>query len=187
MRHSLTRDDLDALMAELAHTAPHQGSFRVYFVGGGTAVYLGWRDSTIDADLHADDDRVFHDIQAIKERLEINIEFARPEQFVPPLTGTADRHVLIQTVGRVSFYHYDPYAQLLSKVVRGFGRDLGDATTLVDAGMVDMQRFNALVEAIPDSTYAKYPRLSAKAVRDAVDAFTEAFPDLRKQKGKSPE
>lgn len=174
MRHSLTRDDLDALMAELARTAPREGTYRVYFVGGGTAVYLGWRDSTIDADLHADDDRVFHDIQAIKERLEINIEFARPEQFVPPLAGTAERHVFVQTIGRVSFYHYDPYAQLLAKVVRGFGRDLGDATALVEAGMVDMERLKALVEAIPESTYAKYPRLSAKAVRDAVDAFSKA-------------
>lgn len=171
MRHSLTRDDLDALMAELARTAPREGTYRVYFVGGGTAVYLGWRDSTIDADLHADDDRVFHDIQAIKERLEINIEFARPEQFVPPLAGSAERHVFVRTIDRVSFYHYDPYAQLLAKVVRGFGRDLADATALVKAGMVDIERFKALVEAIPDSTYAKYPRLSAKAVRDAVDAF----------------
>lgn len=86
----------------------------------------------------------------------------------------------------MSFYHYDPYAPLLSKVVRGFGRDLAEATALVEARMVDMERFKALVEAIPDSTYAKYPRLSAKAVRDAVDAFTEAFPDFRNRKDKSP-
>jgi hypothetical protein len=174
VRHSLTRDDLDTLMAELARTAPRGGNYRVYFVGGGTAVCLGWRESTIDADLHADDDRIFHDIQAIKERLEINIEFAQPEQFVPPLAGTADRHVLVQTIGRVSFYHYDPYAQLLSKVVRGFNRDLADAAALVESGMVDMERFKALVEAIPDSAYAKYPRLSAKAVQDAVEAFSKA-------------
>lgn len=173
MRHSLTRDDLDALMAELARSAPHNKSHRVYFVGGGTAVYLGWRDSTIDADLHADDESVFRDIQAIKERLEINIEFAQPEQFVPPLAGTADRHVFIQTVAKVSFYHYDPYAQLLAKIVRGFGRDLADAAALVETGMVDMERFKALVEAIPDSTYAKYPHLSAEAVQDAVEAFDE--------------
>jgi len=171
MRHSLTRDDLKALMAELARSAPNNKSHRVYFVGGGTAVYLGWRESTIDADLHADDESVFRDIQAIKERLDINIEFAQPEQFVPPLAGTANRHAYIETIEKVSFYHYDPYAQLLSKVVRGFRRDLADAAALVETRMVDLEQFKALVEAIPVSTYAKYPRLSPAAVREAVDAF----------------
>ena len=47
----------------------------------------GWRSSTIDAHLYSDEDEVFHDIQAIKERLQLNIEFARPEDFVPPLEG----------------------------------------------------------------------------------------------------
>lgn len=175
VRHSLTLDDLRALMAELARLAPRNKSHRVYFVGGGTAVFLGWRESTIDADLHADDDSVFRDIQAIKERLEINIEFAQPEQFVPPLAGTADRHVFIETIEMVSFYHYDPYAQLLSKVVRGFRRDLTDAVALVETGMVHLDKLQALVEAIPRSAYAKYPRLSPAAVREAVDAFVREF------------
>jgi hypothetical protein len=37
------------------------------------------------------------------------------------------RHVFIETIGAISFYHYDPYAQILSKIVRGFQRDLDDA------------------------------------------------------------
>jgi hypothetical protein len=143
----------------------------VYFVGGGTAVLLGWRASTIDADLHADDDAIFHDVQGIKERLELNIEFARPEDFVPPLAGTAGRHVLVETIGRVSFLHYDPYAQLLSKVVRGFDRDLKDAERFIESGMVDPERFRSLVNGITDAAYAKYPALSRDAVRDAVDDF----------------
>ena len=53
--------------------------------GGATAVDRGWRDSTIDADLSASDDRLFAQVQQIKERLRINIELARPEDFVPPL------------------------------------------------------------------------------------------------------
>ena len=173
VRHSLTRDDLEALMAELAQSAPPRKFHRVYLVGGGTAVYLGWRESTIDADLYSDDDQVFRDIQAIKERLKINIEFAQPEQFVPPLGGTADRHVFIDSIGSVSYYHYDPYAQLFSKVVRGFGRDMDDAAALVKTEMVDLEQFKALVAAIPLSTYAKYPRLSPDAVQDAVDAFEQ--------------
>jgi len=176
MRGRLTRDGLRALMRELARTAPGRRSYRVYFVGGGTAVYAGWRESTIDADLTADDDAVFRDVQGIKERLGMNIEFARPEDFVPPLRGSDDRHLLIETIGRVSFYHYDPYAQLLSKVVRGFNRDMQDAESFVRSGMVDPELFRSLVRRIPERSFAKYPALSRRAVLSTVGDFLDRFP-----------
>lgn len=171
MREAMTRERLVALMNELARTAPRRGHHRVYFVGGGTAVYLGWRRSSIDVDLCSDQDVVFRGIQETKERLNINIEFARPEDFVPPLEGSVERHVFIETLGTVSFYHYDPCAQLLSKVVRGFQRDMEDAMNFVSAGMVDPARFRALVAGIPDAAYARYPSLSRKGVEGAVDDF----------------
>lgn len=158
-------------MKALARSAPRAGSYRVYFVGGGTAVLKGWRSSTLDIDLYADKKEIFHDVQAIKERLHLNIEFARPEDFVPPLAGSKDRHVFIETLGKVSFYHYDPYSQLLSKLVRGFDRDMLDARSFLDSGTVDAAKFRALVNGIPDATYSKYPALSRRAVREAVDAF----------------
>lgn len=158
-------------MRELARTAPAGESFRVYLVGGGTAVLAGWRTATVDADLSADDEAVFRDIQEIKERLELNIEFARPEHFVPPLAGSAERHLFIERVRDVAYYHYDPYAQLLSKVVRGFRKDLLDAEHFVASGMVDPARFRELVAGIPDAAYARYPNLSRAAVEDAVDDF----------------
>jgi hypothetical protein len=174
MREELTRERLLLLMKELARTAPRRGPFRVYIVGGGTAVFLGWRRSSIDVDLFCDQQVVFRDIQAIKERLNMNVEFARPEDFVPPLKGSEDRHVFIDKAGSVAFYHYDPYAQLLSKVVRGFRRDLDDAREFVRSGMVDAGRFRNLVAAIPDTAYAKYPNLSRDGVEDAVEAFLTA-------------
>jgi hypothetical protein len=173
MRRRLTREGFRDLMRELARAAPRGGTYRVYFVGGGTAVLQGWRESTIDADLHADNDEVFRNVQAVKERLGINIEFARPEDFVPALAGSDDRHVFVETVARVTFLHYDPYAQALSKVVRGFDRDLKDADRLVESGLVDPARFRSLVAAIPDGAYAKYPSLSKVAVLEAVDAFLD--------------
>ena len=171
MREEITRQRLNLLMKELAQRAPRRGSYRVYFVGGGTAVYLGWRSSSIDVDLYSDQEVVFRNIQEIKERLNINIEFARPEDFVPPLKGTADRHVFIDTVGTITFCHYDPCAQLLSKVVRGFQRDLDDAKKFIDSGMVDPREFRSLVAAIPDSAYARYPSLSRGGVENAVETF----------------
>jgi hypothetical protein len=158
-------------MAELARTAPRRGTFRVYLVGGATAVLSGWRAATIDADLYAEREEVFRDIQGIKDRLRLNVEFVRPEDFVPPLRGTPDRHMFIERVDRVDFYHYDPYAQTLSKVVRGFRKDLLDAHQFVASGMVQPVVLRKLVRQIPASVYARYPALSLASVQEAIDAF----------------
>ena len=171
MRESVTRERLLAFMKRLAESAPRGRRFRVFVVGGGTAVAQGWRESTIDLDLYADDEAVFSDIQRIKESEQVNVEFARPEHFVPPLAGADGRHIFIATFGAVSFFHYDPYSQMLSKVVRGFRRDLEDARHFVDTGLVDAARFRDLADGIPESAYAKYPALSRQAVLNAVGAF----------------
>ena len=171
MRRQLTREALRELMAELARTAPGGESFRVYLIGGGTAVLAGWRDATLDADLFSERDEVFRDVQDIKERLRLNVEFARPEHFVPALAGSEGRHRFIERMGNVEFYHYDPHAQLLSKVVRGFRKDLLDARHLVEAGWVDPARFGRLVGEIPDDAWARYPALSRDSVLAAVEHF----------------
>jgi hypothetical protein len=158
-------------MEELARSAPGERIFRVYFVGGGSAVLLGWRDSTIDADLYTAQDAVLRDIQRLKERLHLNVELVRPEDFVPPLAGTRDRHILIETRRKVSFYHYDPYAQTFSKIVRGFRQDIEDARRFIETGMVDPKRLRALVHGIPDSAYSRYPALSRPSILEAVDGF----------------
>lgn len=175
MRESITRERLLAFMKRLAEAAPRGRRFRVFVVGGGTAVAQGWRESTIDVDLYADDEAVFLDIQRIKETQQVNVEFARPEHFVPPLAGTVNRHMFIATFGSVSFFHYDPYSQMLSKVVRGFRRDLEDARHFIDAGLVDAARLRELVDAIPESAFAKYPALSRAAILDAVGAFLNSI------------
>lgn len=171
MRADATREKITAFMKEIAGRAPRTGSYEVYFVGGGTAVYLGWRPSSVDVDVYSDKDAVFRDVQKIKEDLQINIEFARPEHFVPPLKGSNGRHVPIETIGRVAFFHYDPYAQVLSKVVRGFKRDLEDAGQFIRTGMVDPAKLRSLIAGIPDSTFAKYPTLSRTAIENAVEGF----------------
>lgn len=171
MRRELTREGLHALMEELARTAPRRGAFRVYLVGGTTAVYAGWRESSIDVDLFSEQKEIFHDIQAIKERQNLNIEFVRPEHFVPPLSGSSKRHLPIETIGRVAFYHYDPYAQVLSKIIRGFDRDVQDAVHFIRSGMVEPGKLRALTDGIPESEYSKYPSLSRSAVSRAVDEF----------------
>lgn len=171
MRPEVTRDRLRALLHAIAESAPGPGPYRVYLVGGGTAVYVGWRPSSVDADLFSEEEEVFARIQEIKERLKINVEFARPEQFVPPLPGTENRHVFLERIGAVDFFHYDPYAQVLAKVVRGFARDMDDAEHFVREGMVDPEVLRELVASVPEDAYSRYPALSAAAITGAVRGF----------------
>jgi hypothetical protein len=146
----------------------------VWFLGGATAVDLGWREATLDADLHASDERILAGIEKVKESLRINIELVRPEDFVPPLRGSDARHLFIETSGAVTFLHHDPYAQLLSKIVRGFRQDLEDGRRFLDDGIVDPELFRELVSTIPASAYRRYPSLSRPSVEKAVDDFLNA-------------
>ena len=76
-------------------------SAHVYLTGGATAVLYGWRASTIDVDMKMvpDLDRVFRAIPEIKERLQINIELASPDDFIPVREGWEDRSPFIAQEG----------------------------------------------------------------------------------------
>lgn len=175
MRQEVTKERLRSVLKSLARSAPPRGDFRVYLVGGGTAVYLGWRASSVDVDLFSEQEVVFRDIQKLKETLNVNVEFARPENFVPALKGTMDRHVFIEKLGSISFLHYDPYSQVFSKIVRGFKRDVEDSRHYVESGWVQPRQLQALVRAIPESAFARYPTLTKRGIEAAVDGFLAEF------------
>lgn len=174
VREKLDRDRLRRLIVALGESVTTGPACQVYLVGGATAVERGWRPATIEADLSVSDERPLARVQAIKEALRVNIELSSPEQFVPALAGSADRHLFVESVGRVSFFHFDPYMQLLAKIVRGFEHDLLDASRFIDDGLVDVARFLALVREIPDEAYARHPNLSRRMVESAVGDFVRS-------------
>lgn len=64
-------------------------------------------------------DRLFRALPQLKEELEINIELASPDPFIPELPGWQERSLFVAREGRLSFYHYDLFAQALAKIERG--------------------------------------------------------------------
>ena len=174
MRRLADAERLRRFLKELARDA--DGETDVYLTGGATAVLLGWRESTVDADILIvpDRDSLYRAIPRIKEELQLNVEIASPADFIPELPGWRERSLFMAREGRVTYRHYDPYAQLLSKVVRGFSRDLEDARMFLRSGMVDAERFRSLVKSIPEPAYAKYPAIARQAVADAVEAFLDS-------------
>jgi hypothetical protein len=102
---------------------------KVYFAGGATAVLKDIRKSTIDVDVkfEPEHNQIFSAIKTLKESLNMNIELASPFDFIPELPSWKERCEFIVTVKKVHYFHLDPYAQVIAKVLRGFDRDIIDA------------------------------------------------------------
>lgn len=147
----------------------------LYITGGTTAVYLGIREGTIDVNLSGDLDELFSEIPRLKNELNVNVETAKPTDFVPPLPGEEERHLRIDSFGKATFFHFDPYSQAFSKIVRAHATDLADAKALIARGHVDPERLRELVHEVSDADFARYTRLDREAVEAAVDEFTRSL------------
>jgi hypothetical protein len=79
---------------------------------------------------------IFEAIAQLKIKLDLNIELASPDQFLPPLPDWPARSSFIARHGEVEFFHYDFRAQALSKLARGFERDLSDVASMLERGLV---------------------------------------------------
>ena len=142
---------------------------QVYLTGGATAVLYGWRDSTIDVDMKIvpDLDRVFRAIPEIKERLQINVELASPDDFIPVRDGWENRSLFIAQEGHLAFRHFDLYAQALAKIERGHAQDEGDVREMFDRGLVDRLKLLEYFSSIEARLY-RYPAIDPAGFRRAV-------------------
>jgi len=149
---------------------------RVYFTGGATAVLHGWRATTVDVDLKfvPESDPLFNAIPEIKESLRLNVELASPGDFIPELPGWESRSPFIAREGKVSFHHYDLYAQALAKIERGHAQDLQDAREMVRRGLIQLPALLSHFGTI-EPQLNRYPALDPRAFRRAVEDFARAF------------
>jgi hypothetical protein len=143
---------------------------RVYFTGGATAVLLGWRATTIDVDIRVlpESDRVYRAIPALKDSLEINVELASPADFIPELPGWEERCIFVCQENRLSFYHYDLYAQALAKIERGHAQDLADVQDMLLRHLVDPSAALGYFKAIEPELY-RYPAIDPPTFRRSVE------------------
>jgi len=80
---------------------------------------------TIGIDLQAEPEPrgFFEAIASLKDGLDINVELASPDLFIPVPSNWQDRSPFIIRFGKINYYHYDFYSQALSKMERGYLRD----------------------------------------------------------------
>jgi hypothetical protein len=155
-------------MKALADSAP--APVQVYLVGGATAVVEGWRQATIDIDLALGPghDAVLRAIPAIKEMLDVNVELASPADFIPVKSGWQERSPFVAQEGRVTFRHFDLYAQALAKIERGHETDRTDVAQLLARGLVDRTRLLEYFAAIEPELY-RFPAIDPGSFRQAVE------------------
>src|SRR6266536_1772716 len=139
MRRKVTVERLRQFMDELAASARSPG--KIYFTGGATALLLGFREQTIDIDIKLDPEPegVFEAIAQLKDRLDLNVELASPDDFIPATPDWREKSPVVASIGKVQYFHYDLALQALSKLERGHKQDTEDARNLIRRGHVTVE------------------------------------------------
>jgi len=173
MRELADSARIERFMQELGRAVHVEG--RVYLTGGATAVLHGWRETTIDVDikLMPDRDEILREIPRLKETLNLNVELAAPSDFIPLPGCWEERSPLICREGKLSFHHFDPVAQALSKAERGHEKDIRDIQEMIASGLVNPSEAIVQFEAIEPDLY-RFPAIDPTSFRQAVeDLFAE--------------
>lgn len=170
MRELADSTRIEQFMRELGRAVDMDG--RIYLTGGATAVLHGWRDTTIDVDIKLipDRDEILREIPRLKEKLNLNVELAAPSDFIPLPAGWEDRSPLIRREGRLSFHHFDPVAQALSKAERGHDQDVRDIQEMISSGLVDPADALIQFRAIEPELY-RFPAIDPASFRKAVEGL----------------
>lgn len=168
MRELADSTRIEQFMSALGRAAKGKG--RVYLTGGATAVLYGWRATTIDVDIKLipDRDELLREIPRLKEELNLNVELAAPSDFIPLPDGWEERSPLIREEGNISFHHFDPIAQALSKAERGHEQDLRDVKEMIATGLIDPVEARTQFEAIEPELY-RFPAIDPGSFRKSIE------------------
>ena len=176
MRAETDKAKLEAFMSALGNRVRGEGT--IYLTGGATAVLHDWRSMTIDVDIKPDPEPagLFEALVDLKNELDINVELASPDQFIPAVPGWRERSLFIARFGRIEFFHYDLYGQALSKLQRRHARDIRDVRSMLRSGMITTECLREMFARI-EVQLIRYPALDPATFRAAVEKFCREFGD----------
>lgn len=176
MRSPVDPAKVHRLLEQLGRRA--RGPGRIYLTGGASALLEGWRGTTVDVDLKLDPEPpgIFEAIAKLKVELDLNVELAAPDQFLPPLPDWRARSPFIARHGEVDFYHYDFRAQALAKLARAYDRDLLDVAAMLERGLIDKPGLGAALEVIR-ADLIRFPGLDPEAFEKRVRELLESRDD----------
>lgn len=85
--------------------------------------------------------------------------------------GWQERSPFVAQEGKVTFRHFDLYAQALAKIERGHETDRADVAQLLSRQLVDRARLLEYLDAIESEPY-RFPAIDPASFRQAVEAVT---------------
>ena len=171
MRRKVTVQSLRQFMEQLAAAARTPG--KIYFTGGATALLLGFREQTIDIDIKMDPEPegTFEAIARLKNSLDVNVELASPDDFIPATRDWRERSTHIASIGKVEFFHYDFALQALAKLERGYEQDLQDVASFLHNGQVTLDELKSRFKEIePD--LLRYPAVDPLQFQKKIEDFS---------------
>lgn len=96
-----------------------------------------------------------------------DVELVSPDQSLPLLPDWKSRSIFIEKHGQVEFFHYDFRTQAVTKLARGYERDLADVRTMLDRGLVSREELTEALDAI-HADLLRYPALDREAFENRV-------------------
>lgn len=168
MRLNSDKNRILLLMDEIGQNINEK--INIYFTGGVSAVLLDIREMTIDVDIKFEPDiyKMYEVIKVLKESININIELASPDNFIPELPEWRDRSLFINQVKKASFYHYDFYSQIIAKIQRNWKQDWNDAKGF--AKQINPAFLEKLFIGIKNE-FIKFPSIDVKNLEKRIILF----------------
>lgn len=146
---------------------------QVYLVGGSSLILVGGKESTLDIDLQFTVDPADHGdfircLRQVSRELNLAVEQASPEQFIPLPAGYQERSQFIGRYAALDVFHFDFYSLALSKLYRGNQKDFTDVLAMVRRQIISFVRLEGYYQEI-------LPRLETFSAHAQPEAFIRKF------------
>ena len=150
MRPNIDRQGIERFLTELGRQFHQSG--RLYLVGGAALVHAGIRpgasQTTQDIDLEVGAGDMYQTINQLKQRLQINVEFASPADFIPVPHNWQSLSRFVARYGNIDVFYFDFYSIALSKIERGNTRDLQDVALLLQQQIIMLQELDSAAQDV---------------------------------------
>ena len=148
MRQRVGRLEIEQFLVQVGQT---RQTGRLYMTGGAALVHRGIRPGqTLDIDIQiaVDPTNLTAQIVRLKQKLNINIEFASPGDFIPLPDQWETRCEFIKRYGQVDIFYFDWYSIALSKMQRANRQDVVDVKLLVSNQVIGVAELDTLSQNV---------------------------------------
>ena len=148
MRQHVGRQDIEQFFVQLGRI---RLPGRLYLTGGAALVHKGIRPGqTLDIGIQITSDtaNLTSQIAQIKQRLNMNIEFASPGDFIPLPAQWESRSEFIGRYGQIDMFYFDWYSLALSKMQRANRQDVIDVQLLVRHKTIVLNELDLLYQDV---------------------------------------